>query len=114
MLIALYTALNERRREIAILRAVGLHARQIFALILVESTLIAAVGTALGIAAVYSLLFALHTTIEDRFGLPVALVGLSTRVEIYGLVTVLSATLFGAIPAFRAYRNSLIDGLNSH
>lgn len=113
MLIALYTALNERRREIAILRAVGLHARQIFALILVESTLIAAVGTVLGIAAVYSLLFMLHTTIEDRFGLPVALVGLSTRVEIYALVTVLGATLLGAIPAFRAYRNSLIDGLNS-
>jgi putative ABC transport system permease protein len=113
MLIALYTALNERRREIAILRAVGLHARQIFALILVESTLIAAVGTALGIAAVYSLLFVLHTTIEDRFGLPVALVGLSTRVEIYALVTVLGATLLGAIPAFRAYRNSLVDGLNA-
>jgi len=114
MLIALYTALNERRREIAILRAVGLHARQIFALFLLESTLIAAVGTALGIAAVYSLLFVLHTTIENRFGLPVALVGLSTRVEIYALVTLVSAALLGAIPAFRAYRNSLVDGLNAH
>ena len=114
MLIALYTALNERRREIAILRAVGLHARQIFALFLLESTLIAAVGTALGIAAVYGLLFVLHTTIENRFGLPVALVGLSTRVEIYALVTLVSAALLGAIPAFRAYRNSLVDGLNAH
>jgi putative ABC transport system permease protein len=113
MLIALYTALNERRREIAILRAVGLHARQIFALFLIESTLIAAVGTALGIAAVYSLLFVLHTTIENRFGLPIALVGLSTRVEIYVLVTIVSAALLGAIPAFRAYRNSLVDGLNA-
>jgi putative ABC transport system permease protein len=113
MLIALYTALNERRREIAILRAVGLHARQIFALFLIESTLIAAVGTAVGIAAVYSLLFVLHTTIENRFGLPIALVGLSTRVEIYVLVTIVSAALLGAIPAFRAYRNSLVDGLNA-
>jgi putative ABC transport system permease protein len=114
MLIALYTALNERRREIAILRAVGLHARQIFALFLIESTLIAAVGTALGIAAVYTLLFVLHTMIENRFGLPIALVGLSTRVEIYVLVTLVSAALLGAIPAFRAYRNSLVDGLNAH
>jgi putative ABC transport system permease protein len=113
MLIALYTTLNERRREIAILRAVGLHARQIFALFLIESTLIAAVGTALGIAAVYSLLFVLHSTIENRFGLPVALVGLSTRVEMYVLVTIVSAALLGAIPAFRAYRNSLVDGLNA-
>jgi|SRR6187402_1694312 len=114
MLIALYTALNERRREIAILRAVGLHARQIFALFLLESTLIATVGTALGIAAVYGLLYALHTTIENRFGLPVALVGLSGRVEVYAIVTIASAALLGAIPAFRAYRNSLVDGLNAH
>jgi len=114
MLIALYTALNERRREIAILRAVGLHARQIFALFLLESTLIATVGTAMGIAAVYGLLYALHTTIENRFGLPVALVGLSGRVEVYAIVTIASAALLGAIPAFRAYRNSLVDGLNAH
>ncbi|ADV81665.1 ABC transporter permease [Terriglobus saanensis] len=114
MLIALYTALNERRREIAILRAVGLHARQIFTLFLLESTLIATVGTALGIAAVYGLLYALHTTIENRFGLPVALVGLSSRVEIYAAVTIASAALLGAIPAFRAYRNSLVDGLSAN
>jgi putative ABC transport system permease protein len=114
MLIALYTALNERRREIAILRAVGLHARQIFALFLLESTLVATIGTALGIGAVYGLLYALHTAIENRFGLPVALVGISGRVEIYAAVTIASAALLGAIPAFRAYRNSLVDGLNAH
>jgi uncharacterized membrane protein len=36
MLIALYTALNERRREIAILHAVGLHAPQIFLLFFLD------------------------------------------------------------------------------
>jgi putative ABC transport system permease protein len=114
MLIALYTALNERRREIAILRAVGVHARQIFTLFLLESTLIAATGTALGIAAVYVFLFALRGTIENRFGLPIALVGLSTRVELYAVATLVCGALLGAIPAFRAYRNSLVDGLNAH
>jgi putative ABC transport system permease protein len=113
MLIALYTALNERRREIAILRAIGLHARQILTLFLFESTLIAAAGTTLGIGLVYLLLFVLRGTIENRFGLPIALVGLSSRVEIYALLTLVSAALLGAIPAFRAYRNSLADGLNA-
>ncbi|RXH55538.1 ABC transporter permease [Granulicella sibirica] len=113
MLIALYTALNERRREIAILRAVGLHARQIFTLFLLESTLIAATGTVLGIGAVYGLLFVLRSTIENRFGLPIALVGLSTRVELYAVATLVAGALLGAIPAFRAYRNSLVDGLNA-
>jgi putative ABC transport system permease protein len=114
MLIALYTALNERRREIAILRAVGVHSRQIFTLFLLESTLIAAVGTALGIGAVYTLLFVLRSTIENRFGLPIALVGLSTRVELYAVAVLVLGAMLGAIPAFRAYRNSLVDGLNAH
>lgn len=57
MLIALYTALNERRREVAILRAVGVRAGQIFGLFVLESTMIAGVGTVLGIAAVYGLLW---------------------------------------------------------
>jgi putative ABC transport system permease protein len=114
MLIALYTALNERRREIATLRAVGVHSRQIFALFLLESTLIAAVGTALGIGSVYTLLFVLRSTIENRFGLPIALVGLSTRVETYAVAVIVLGAMLGAIPAFRAYRNSLVDGLNAH
>ena len=113
MLIALYTALNERRREIAILRTVGFHARQIVSLILIEAALIAGIGTTLGIGAVYALLFMLRDIIENRFGLPIAMVGLSLRVEIYALVTVIGATLLGFIPALRAYRNSLIDGLNA-
>jgi putative ABC transport system permease protein len=113
MLIALYTVLNERRREIAILRAVGLHARQIFLLFVLESTLIAASGTALGIIAVYALLFGLRNTIEGRFGLPIALVGISTRVELYALATIVCGALLGIVPAWRAYRNSLVDGLNT-
>jgi putative ABC transport system permease protein len=113
MLIALYTALNERRREIAVLRAVGLHAYQIFLLFVLESTFIAAIGTALGIAAVYIILFALRTTIETHFGLPIAQVGLSPRVELYAAATLVSAAILGLIPAFGAYRNSLVDGLNA-
>ncbi|MBB5061821.1 ABC transporter permease [Granulicella mallensis] len=113
MLIALYTALNERRREIAILRAVGVHARQIFLLFLLESTLIAAAGTALGIGAVYAMLFLLRGMIESHTGLPIALVGLSLRVEIYAIGTIVLAALLGLIPAARAYRNSLVDGLNA-
>lgn len=113
MLIALYTALNERRREIAILRAVGLHARQIFFLFLMESTLIAGAGTALGILAVYTLLFALRSVIERNFGLPIEPVGLSPRVEIYAVATIVYGAVLGVVPAIRAYRNSLIDGLNT-
>jgi len=99
---------------VAILRAVGLRAQQIFFLFIFESILIAVSGTIFGIGAVYALLFAFHAWIENKFGLPIAMVGLSVRVQLYAVSTVVAAAILGAIPAFRAYRNSLVDGLNAH
>jgi putative ABC transport system permease protein len=113
MLIALYTALNERRREIVILRVVGFHARQIIALFLMEAGLIATIGTALGIGAAYFALYALRSAIESRFGLPIAMVGLSLRVGVYALTAIVCGLLVGLVPALVAYHHSRIDGLNS-
>ncbi|RZU39019.1 ABC transporter permease [Edaphobacter modestus] len=114
MLIALYTALNERRREVAVLRAIGLHARQIFTLFVMESALISAAGTAVGLTAIYLLLWLFHTPVETRFGIPLAMVGVSQRVILYSFGVIFAGVLLGCIPAMRAYRNGLIDGLNAH
>ena len=113
MVAALYTALNERRREIAILRAVGVHAGQIFGLFVAEAALIAVAGTVLGLIALYGLLYGLHGIMESRFGLPVAVTGISAQVAGYAVATVVVAGGLGIIPAWRAYRNSLMDGLNA-
>jgi putative ABC transport system permease protein len=113
MLTAIYTALNERRHEIAIFRSIGLHRRQIFGLFVLESTFVSAAGVLFGIFAVYLLLFLLHRTIEERFGIPLAFVGISARVELYIVIIVLAGALLGLLPGMRAYRNSLIDGLTS-
>jgi putative ABC transport system permease protein len=113
MLTALYSALNERRREIAILRTLGLHARQIFALFILESTLISAVGAAFGLAGAYLVLFLIRVPVENNYGIPLALVGLSSRVAYYMIAVVGAGTLLGFIPAIRAYRNALVDGLNA-
>ena len=113
MLIALYTALNERRREVAVLRAVGVRAGQVFGLFVVESTVIAGVGTLVGVGAVYGLLYLARGVIEARFGLPIVLGGVSGRVAWYALAAVVGGAVLGMIPAWRAYRNSLVDGLNA-
>jgi len=49
MLVAIYTTLNERRREMAILRALGAGPWKILALFLMESLLLAISGCALGV-----------------------------------------------------------------
>ena len=113
MLTALYTALNERRHEIAVLRSLGLHARQIFMLFILESTLISGMGALLGVAAAYVVLYAVRTPVENHYGIPLAMVGLSARVVYYLFAVVAAGALLGFIPAIRAYRNALVDGLSA-
>ena len=113
MLTAIYTALNERRHEIAIYRSIGLRRIQIFGLFVLESTFVSAAGVLVGVAALYLVLFFFRGSIEQHFGIPIALVGLSTRVELYILLVILTGALLGLLPGIRAYRNALIDGLTN-
>jgi len=113
MLTALYSSLNERRHEMAVLRAVGLNARQIFALFILESTLISVVGAAVGLAAVYVILLAIRIPVENDYGIPLVMVGISSRVILYLGSIVIAGALLGFIPAIRAYRNALVDGLGA-
>jgi putative ABC transport system permease protein len=113
MLTALYTSLNERRHEIAVLRTIGLNVRQIFTLFILESTLISAVGAALGLAAAYVVLLMARIPVENNYGIPLAMVGLSARTAAYLGSVVAAGALLGFIPAIRAYRNALVDGLNA-
>jgi putative ABC transport system permease protein len=113
MLTALYTALNERRREIAVLRSLGLHARQIFMLFILESALISGAGAMLGVVAAYTVLYAVRIPVENRYGIPLAMVGVSSRVAYYVIAAVVAGALLGFIPAIRAYRNALVDGLSA-
>ncbi|MDT7811825.1 MAG: putative transport system permease protein [Acidobacteriaceae bacterium] len=113
MLTALYTALNERRREIAVLRSLGLHARQIFMLFILESALISGAGAMLGVVGAYAVLYAVRIPVENRYGIPLAMVGVSSRVAYYMIAAVVAGALLGFIPAIRAYRNALVDGLSA-
>ena len=113
MVAALYTALHERRREVAILRAVGLHTWQLFVLFTAEALLIAATGCALGLAVLYAVLFLFRTGIESAAGVPLLLAPPSHRVLAYVALTIVSAGLLSLLPAWRAYRNSLLDGLHA-
>ena len=114
MLATLYTVLNERRREVAVLRAIGLRAGQIFALFVLEALVITGLGTALGLVGTYALLAMLRSWIDAHFGLPLVLVRPSSEVLGYVVMVVGAGAVLGCIPAFRAYRNSLHDGLSAN
>jgi len=111
-LIALHlAALDARRRELAILRALGAPPRAIFGLVLGESFLLTAAGILLGVVLLQAGLYVAAAFIETRFGL-VLEAGLPSATEAALLAAVLvCGTLAGAIPAWRAYRLALAEGM---
>ncbi len=114
MTTTLLTGLNERRREMAILRSVGARPRHIVGLIVGEAAVLTIAGAALGIAILYLGLFAARALIETRVGLSLS-IGLPSPHEWLLLGAVLLASLIAALwPATRAYRYSLADGMTVH
>jgi putative ABC transport system permease protein len=112
MLMALYTAVNERRREIAILRAVGVGPAKIMSLLVLESGMLTLVGSLLGIGLVYTLVVLLQRIIEEQFGLHLPLKALTRTENLYIAAVVVAGFAVGLIPAWKAYRNALSDGLS--
>lgn len=111
MLTALLTGLNERRREMAILRAVGARPGQIFTLVLGESLALTLCGAALGVLLLQGGLLWAGPILEIRLGLTIA--GWPpSNYEWMLLMAVLGCGLLaGLFPAWRAYRYSLADGM---
>ncbi|MCB1917429.1 MAG: ABC transporter permease [Rhodocyclaceae bacterium] len=107
----LVASLGERRRELAILRSLGAGPRQIFLLLASESLVLAIAGSALGVAMLYALVAALGPWLGARYGLTLGLYGLQPR-EWLLLAAVLAAALASStVPALRAYRMSVADGM---
>lgn len=111
MLTSLLTSLQERRREMAILRAMGAQPKHIFILLISEALVITLLGIILGMACLYLLLFAIQPILQEYYGIAIEMV-LPTSYEIKLLLTLLGAGfIIGAIPALQAYRHSLSDGM---
>jgi putative ABC transport system permease protein len=111
MLIALLTSLSERRREMAVLRAVGARPWHVFALILGEAAFLTLTGIALGIAGLYLGLGVGRPWLEERLGLFIALNWPSAVEFGFTILVAASGILIGLIPAYRIYRLSLSDGM---
>ena len=111
LLTAILTGLNERRREMAILRSVGARPWQVFFLFMSEAGLLAVLGIAAGLLATYGALALARPILQDRFGLLIELAMLSAGDFVALASIALAALVVGAIPAWRAYRRTLADGL---
>ena len=111
MLMVLMTSLNERRREMAILRSVGARPHHILGLIVIESCGLTLTGLLVGVGMLYAAILLARPILASRFGLLLKLGAPSpTELAMMGLM-LLAGLLIGLIPAYRSYRLSLADGL---
>ena len=111
ILTSILTSLNERRREMAILRSIGARPRHIITLLVSEAALFALIGSALGIAVLYGASWGLRPLLEERFNIGALSLtpGLFDLYIVSGITII--AALLGFIPAIIALKRSLSDGL---
>lgn len=112
MLTAILASLNERRREMAILRSVGARPWHLALLLLLEALLLTLAGILLGLALLYLGILIGQDPLQAAYGLYLPL-RMPSSYELTLLGGILVAGLaMGLVPAWRAYRQSLADGLS--
>jgi putative ABC transport system permease protein len=104
--------LNERRRELAVLRAVGAGPRQVLVLLATEGALVTLAGALLGAGAAAAAVWGAGPWVQQRFGITLA-AGAPTLEQWALFGAVLAAGMLASlVPGWRAYRLSLADGLS--
>ncbi|MDA9044160.1 ABC transporter permease [Oceanospirillaceae bacterium] len=112
MLAVSLAGLNERRREVAILRSVGASHWHIMGLLITETVLLTTIGIIIGLIMLYSSIWVAQPLIEKNYGLFIPIT--APNVRELGMISVLLAASFlvGLVPAYFAYKNSLADGMS--
>jgi len=111
MMAMIFSSLNERRREMAIFRAMGARPRVILGMLILEAAVIATIGAILGLALMYLGVYIAQPIIDAEFGLWLPSKA-PTLNEFLVLAAVIIASIIASLlPALRAYRLSLADGM---
>ena len=111
MITMILATLNERRREIAILRSVGAGPRTVIGLLVSEAGILTLAGVIVGVVLTYILLFALRPMIDNTYGLYLEIAAPSSP-ELMALAAIaIGGVVAGLLPALRAYQHSLADGM---
>ena len=112
MVTTILSGLNERRREMAILRSVGARPVHVLALLMSEAGVFACLGAFLGTLFLYAGMLIARPLLETKFGLFLSISGLSAYELAIIAVVVGGGFFIGLIPAYRAYRYTLADGMS--
>ena len=106
-----FSSLNERRREMAIWRAMGASPSIIIGLLMIEAFIIAVLSAIVSTILLFILLYLLQPWIDSTYGILVNIEMLSLEDILIFVYFILAAMLVSLVPAIRAYWFSINDGM---
>lgn len=107
----IFSGLNERRREMALLRAIGARPWTILLLLTTEAALMSLTAVTLGIGLLYTGLWLARARIDAAFGLYIEITPPSPREWLVLGCVIFAGIAVSLLPAIRAYFLSLADGM---
>ncbi len=105
--VSIYNSMSDRRREIAIMRALGAQRQTVFAIVLAESILLCVGGAAMGLLFGHGLVFVAAPIVEARSGFPLDPLTFDPLELVVLPTMIVLASLVGFIPALTAYRTDV-------
>ena len=113
LLLALFMSLNQRKRELAILRTMGARPMHLAYILILESLLITISGVMLGLLLMIGSGYVLTPFLEEAMGLILSLYSLSLTELYLALGIIVFGAITSFIPAWQAYRTGLSEGFIS-
>lgn len=126
IMVSIYNSMNDRRRDIAIMRSLGASRRTVLAVVLLESILLSLFGGLAGFVLGHGLIAAMNPVIVPRTGVEigffqfpgytflVAGTPVTVPVELFLLPALVAlASLVGFLPAMSAYRTDVAKALSA-
>jgi len=111
--VSIYNSMSERKKEIAIMRALGARRQTVFSIILLESIILCVLGGLLGIALGHLGVIIAAPIIESRSGLLIDPMTFSWIELIVIPVLIVMASVVGVLPGMTAYQTDVAEALNS-
>ena len=111
VLASIYNSMSARRRDLAILRALGARRRTIFGAVLAEAACIGALGAAAGFAIYFGLFAGVAAVIRAQTGVVLDLSARHPVLWICPLAMIGLCALGGIVPALKAYRTPVAETL---
>jgi putative ABC transport system permease protein len=111
ILASLYNTMNERRREFAILRALGARRSTVFSVIVAEASAITLLGAAVGFLVYGAILASAFVVVRAQTGVVLDVVKLDPVLWMTPLGMVVVGALAGLVPALKAYRTDVASNL---